>query len=198
MPEKILVADNEKLNFHVQDVLRGQRKFENAAESVSRMILEKKIEKKTRAGKTVYDFEFFREGKKHIIGWYEEINDFVHFVKSAAGGDSAAEMAFVLVGEPGNGKTFFVDYICKKYRQFLSQPQNRRYTFKFVGLDEALGYDQKVAEMHSLTFEDPMILAMNLFEDQAESEKSFLRNGIDEKIAEALFARRRPLGASPS
>src|SRR3989338_3013105 len=196
MSKEKIGADRENVIFHIRQVLAGERKFENAAQGVSRMILEKKVEKRVRGGKPVYDFEFFREGPKHIIGWYDEINDFVHFVKSATEDSSAAEMAFVLVGEPGNGKTFFVDYICRKYRQFLSQPQNRRYTFKFVGLDEALGYDQKVAEMHSLTFEDPMILAMNLFEDQAESEKSFLRSGIDEKTAEMLFARRRPLGAS--
>src|SRR3989338_8481251 len=164
------ISGHENLLFHLKEVTEGKRKFETAARGISRMILEKRIEKKTRAGKTVYDYEFFRQGSKHIIGWYDEINDFVHFVKDVAEGGSAKEMAFVLVGEPGNGKTFFVDYICGKYRLFLSKTENRKYTFKFVGLDRALGYDIKVAEMHSLTFEDPMILAMNLFENQDESK----------------------------
>ena len=190
------VADNERLNCHITQVLAKERRFENAAEGVSRMILEKKVEKKVRGGKTVYDFEFFREGPKHIVGWYDEINDFVHFVKSAAEDSSAAEMAFVLVGEPGNGKTFFVDYVCRKYRQFLAKPQNRKYTFDFVGLDEALGYDQKIAVMHSMTFEDPMILAMNLFEDQNAAKKFLAKAGFDDKAVEALYKRRRPLGAS--
>jgi serine protein kinase len=191
-----VVADNESLIFHLQEVLAKKRKFETVAQSVSRMILEKKVEKKTRGGKTVYDFEFFRQGKRHIIGWYDEINDFVNFVKDASEGGSAAEMAFVLVGEPGNGKTFFVDYVCRKYRQFLARPENRKYTFKFVDLDKALGYDPKVSEMHSLTFEDPMILAMNLFEDSNESKEFFAKAGFKEKEIEALFERRRPLGAS--
>lgn len=196
MSGEIAIADNEKLFFHTQEVLVKRRRFENAAQGVSRMILEKNIEKKIRAGKTVFDFEFFREGKKHIVGWYDEINDFVHFVKGAAEGGSAKEMAFVLVGEPGNGKTFFVDYVCAKYRQFLSRPENRKYTFKFVGLDKALGYDEKVREMPSLTFEDPMILAMNLFEDVDEGKKLLAKTGFEGKAIEALYSRRRPLGAS--
>lgn len=190
------VPDNETLSFHAREVLSGRRKFENAAQSVSRMILEKPPEKKNRSGKTVYDFPFFREGKKHIVGWYDEINDFVHFVKSAAEGGSAKEMAFVLVGEPGNGKTFFVDYICYRYRQFLSRVENRKYTFKFVGLHAVLDYDEKVNEMHSLTFEDPMILAMNLFDDANLAKGYLSKIGFKDSAIEALYECRRPLGAS--
>lgn len=189
-------ADNNRLFSHVQKVVNGQIRFETAAQSVSRMILEKKVEKKTRAGRTVYDFEFFRQGPRHIIGWYDEINEFVHFVKNASEKGSAKEMAFVLVGEPGNGKTFFVDYICAKYRQFLTRPENRKYTFKFIGLDKALDYDEKVAEMHSLTFEDPMMLAMNLFENPDENKEFLAKNGFKDNAVEALYSNRRPLGAS--
>ncbi|KKT30078.1 serine protein kinase [Candidatus Giovannonibacteria bacterium RIFCSPLOWO2_12_FULL_44_25] len=196
MSEKTAIADNEKLLFHVVEVLGGRRRFENAAQSVARMILEKKPEKKIHAGRTVYDFPFFREGKKHIIGWYDEINDFVHFVKNAAEGGSAKEMAIVFVGEPGNGKTFFVEYVCGKYRAFLMKQENRKYTFKFVGLVDALKYDEKVDEMHSLTFEDPMTLAMNLFESSDESKEFLAHQGLGDNAIEALYERRRPLGAS--
>lgn len=196
MSGDVAVPDSAKLDFHIQAVLRAERRFENAAQSISRMILGEGIEKKVHAGRTVYDFNFFRVGKKHIIGWYDEINDLVHFVKDAAEGGSAKEMAFVLVGEPGNGKTFFVDYICGKYRLFLSKTENRKYTFKFVGLDRALGYDTKVAEMHSLTFEDPLILAMNLFENSDDSKDLLAKAGFKDNAIEALYAKRRPLGAS--
>lgn len=196
MSGEIAIAENEKLFFHVKEVLAGRRRFENAAQGVSRMILEKKIEKKPRAGKAVFDFEFFREGIYHIIGWFDELNDFVHFIKDAAEGGSAKEMAYVLVGEPGNGKTTMVEFVCTKYRRFLSRPENYKYTFKFVGLDKALDYDEKVKEMHSLTFEDPMILAMNLFEDINESKELFAKTGFGDKAIEALYDRRRPLGAS--
>src|SRR3989338_3404849 len=196
MSEKTAIADNEKLLFHVVEVLGGRRRFENAAQSVARMILGKKPEKKIHAGRTVYDFPFFREGEIHIVGWYDEINDFVHFVKNAAEGGSAKEMAFVLVGEPGNGKTFFVDYVCRKYRAFLMKQENRKYTFKFVGLVDALKYDEKVDEMHSLTFEDPMTLAMNLFESSDESKEFLAHQGLGDNAIEALYERRRPLGAS--
>src|SRR3989344_125772 len=196
MSEKTAIADNEKLLFHVVEVLGGRRRFENAAQSVARMILEKKPEKKIHAGRTVYDFPFFREGKKHIIGWYDEINDFVHFVKNAAEGGSAKEMAIVFVGEPGNGKTFFVEYVCGKYRAFLMKQENRKYTFKFVGLVDAVKYDEKVDEMHSLTFEDPTTLAMNLFESSDESKEFLAHQGFKDNAIEALYERRRPLGAS--
>lgn len=196
MSEKSLVSDNERLSFHVQEVLNGRRRFEKASQGVSRMILEKGITKMTRAGRTVYDFDFFRQGSKHIIGWHDEINDFVHFVKNDAEGGSAKENAFVLVGEPGNGKTFFVDNVCDKYRQFLRKPENTKYSFKFIGLDKALGYDGKVAELHSLTFEDPMVLAMNIFGDRNESKEYFAIKGFKDSQIEALFRSYRSLGAS--
>lgn len=189
-------TDQKNLFFHIKEVLAGKRRFENAAQSVSRMILEKKIEKRVRGGRIVYDFEFFRQGKKHLIGWYDEINSFVHFVKDAAEGGSAKEMAFVLVGEPGNGKTFFVDYICLRYREFLSKQENLKYTFAFTGLDKTLGYDPKVAEMPSLTFEDPLILAMNLFENISDSKENLSKNGFTDKGIDELYNKRRPLGAS--
>jgi len=188
--------EQESLAYHLKEVSAGERRFENAAQGVSRMILEKKIEKRVHAGKTVYDFEFFREGAGHIVSWYDEINDFVHFVKDAAQGGSAKEMAYVLVGEPGNGKTTFVEFVCKKYRGFLSRPENLKYTFKFVGLDQALDYDEKVATMHSLTFEDPMILAMNLFENVEKNMVFLVENGFNAKTIDELYRQRRPLGAS--
>jgi len=196
MNGETIIVDNERLTFHVQEVLKGKRLFENAAQSVSRMILERPIEKITRAGKTVYDYTFFREGEKHIIGWYDEINDFVSFINNAARGGSAKEMAFVFVGEPGNGKTFFITYVCDKYRVFIVKPENRRFTFRFISLDKALGYDPRVAEMNSVTFEDPMILAMNLFEDIKDSRKFLAKEGFKDEALETLYKSRRPLGAS--
>ena len=103
-----------------------ERVFENAFQGISRMILDSEIEKVVVNGKTTYDFKIFRQGKKHIVGMYDEINSFVSYVKDAAEGGSSAEMAYVLVGEPGNGKTFFVEYVSRLYREFLtrrSQPQ---------------------------------------------------------------------------
>ena len=120
------------LHQHLAEVKEGTRCFENAFQGVARMILESEIEKVVVNGKTTYDFSIFRTGKKHIIGMYDEINSFVSYVKDAAENGSSKEMAFVLVGEPGNGKTFLVDYICNKYRSFLSIDTNRKYSFRFI------------------------------------------------------------------
>ncbi len=118
------------LHQHLVEVKEGTRCFENAFQGVARMILDSDIEKVVVNGKTTYDFSIFRTGKKHIIGMYDEINSFVSYVKDASENGSSKEMAFVLVGEPGNGKTFLVDFVCSKYREFLSEETNRKYSFR--------------------------------------------------------------------
>lgn len=107
---------NNTLASHITEVKNGKRRFENAFQAVSRMILDEEIQKVIVNGKTIYTFKIFNIGKKHVVGMYEEINSFVSYVKDAAEGGSSNEMAFVFVGEPGNGKTFFVEYMCAKYR----------------------------------------------------------------------------------
>ncbi len=161
---------NNSLVYHMTAVKEGKRCFENAFQGVARMILESDIEKVVVNGKTTYDFSIFRSGKKHIIGMYDEINSFVSYVKDAAEGGSSKEMAFVLVGEPGNGKTFFIDFLCSQYRQFLSLEANRKYTFRFINLDR-LGSYGHIRVIESQTYEDPMILGMNLFDDASETRK---------------------------
>ncbi|MBC8434030.1 MAG: serine protein kinase PrkA [Desulfobacterales bacterium] len=186
---------NQTLHNHLVAVKEGKRCFENAFQGVSRMILESDIEKITVKGKTTYTFQIFNTGAKHIIGMYDEINSFVSFVKDAAENGSSKEMAFVLVGEPGNGKTFFVDFLCSKYRQFLSRDKNRKYTFRFNNLDKLNGYG-KISSVESQTFEDPMILAMNIFDDLQES-KNYLAEkiGFTDQEIEVLYENYRPLGA---
>jgi len=180
---------------HLKAVKAGNLRFENAYQGVARMILEDEIEKVVVNGKTSYDFKIFRDGKKHVIGMYDELNSFVSFVKDAAEGGSSSEMAYVLVGEPGNGKTFFVDYLCNLYRNFLAQPHNRKFTFRFVNMDR-LGSYGKISTIESQTYEDPMILAMNIFDDRSQC-REFLagQGGFDDKQIEAVYELYRPLGA---
>ncbi|MBW1776310.1 MAG: serine protein kinase PrkA [Deltaproteobacteria bacterium] len=183
------------LKDHLQAVKNGKRSFENAFQGVSRMILEDPIEKVVVNGRTTYDFKIFRSGKKHIVGLYDEINSFVSFVKDAAEGGSSKEMAFVLVGEPGNGKTYFIECVCALYRRFLSEEKNRKYTFRFTGMDQISGYG-KLSVIESQTYEDPMILAMNLFED-ASANKAFLAEaaGFTDREIDIVYENYRPLGA---
>jgi serine protein kinase len=190
-----MTTNPKTLQHHMTAVKEGKRRFENAFQSVSRLILESKIEKVVVNGKTTYDFSIFRNGSKHVIGMYDEINSFVSYVKDAAEGGSSKEMAFVLVGEPGNGKTYFVEYLAGKYRAFLSKDPNRKYTFKFLDLAK-LGNYGKIKTIESQTYEDPMILAMNLFED-SEENKAYLAKmiGFSDKDIETLYENYRPLGA---
>jgi len=157
--------------------------------------LESEIEKVVVNGKTTYDFSIFRTGEKHIIGMYDEINSFVSFVKDASEGGSSREMAFVFVGEPGNGKTFLVEFLSAKYRNFLTEDKNRRYTFKFLNMDK-LGNYGRITTIESQTYEDPVILAMNLFEAPDEN-KTFLAKqiGFSDNEVEKLYDDYRPMGA---
>jgi len=188
------VKDNT-LHNHLLGLKNGERIFENAFEGISRMILDSPIEKVVVNGRSTYDFKIFRHGKKHIIGMYDEINSFVSYVKDAAEGGSSAEMAYVLVGEPGNGKTYFVEYVSMLYRQFLSQEGNRKYSFRFVGLDNIGSYG-KITTIESQTYEDPAILAMNLLESPDASRNFLARKvGFSDEQLEKMYENYRPLGA---
>jgi len=183
------------LRHHLTEVKEGNRRFENAFQSVSRMILDGEITKAVVNGKTTYDFSIFREGPKHVIGMYDEINSFVSYVKDAAEGGSSKEMAFVLVGEPGNGKTFLVEFLSTKYRDFLSKGKNRKYTFKFLNLAKLENYG-RIATIESQTYEDPMILAMNLFEDPNQNREFLVKQiGFSDKEVESVYENYRPIGA---
>jgi serine protein kinase len=193
----ITAKDNTKsLDFHIKNVLLGNRRFENVYQSITRMILgdNKKLERVTVNGRYTYDFKVFRQGPKHIIGMYDEINSFVSFVKDAAEGGSSKEMAFILIGEPGNGKTFFVDHLSYLYRNFVAQAENRRFTFRFINLDKIGGYG-KIMQIESQTYEDPMILAMNLYEAKEDNIKFLSDIGFKEKQIEELYKNYRPLGS---
>ncbi|PKP18561.1 MAG: serine protein kinase [Bacteroidetes bacterium HGW-Bacteroidetes-21] len=184
------------LKNYVQNVINGNQRFENVFQSVSRMILDHpdSIEKVTVNGRSTYDFSVFRAGKKHIIGMYDEINSFVSFVKDAAEGGSSQEMAFVLIGEPGNGKTYFVDFLSGLYRNFVSMPGNNRYTFSFTNLDKTGRYG-KIKEIESQTYEDPIVLAMNLFEEKANNQEFLSKLGAADKQIETYYKNYRSLGS---
>jgi serine protein kinase len=187
--------NTNSLRHHLTEVKAGKRRFENAFQSVSRMILDSEITKVVVNGKTTYDFSLFREGPKHVIGMYDEINSFVSYVKDAAEGGSSKEMAFVLVGEPGNGKTYLVEFLSTKYRDFLSKEQNRKYTFKFLNLAKLENYG-RIATIESQTYEDPMILAMNLFENSDQNREFLAKQiGFSDKEIDTLYENYRPIGA---
>ncbi len=196
MDNETIITSPNSLDFHVKSVINGERIFENVFQSVTRMILDYPdgIKKITVNGRPTYDFRLFRKPGKHIIGMYDEINSFVSFVKDAAEGGSSSEMAFVLIGEPGNGKTYFVDYLNKCYREFISEPQNNRFTFRLNNLDKLGGYG-KITKIESQTFEDPMILAMNLFEDRDKNIEYLEQMGASEEMIIKYFKNFRPLGA---
>ncbi len=195
MTAKSLEANT--LNDHIAAIISGKRIFENAFQGISRMILGKMPEDVNVNGSDTFDYSIFRGGKKHIIGLYDEINSLVSFIKDAAENGSSKEMAFVLIGEPGNGKTFFVEFLCRKYREFLSEPANRRYSFKFVNVGE-LGSYGRIKTIESQTYEDPMILAMNLFEDKSQNQAFLCQSGFSKEQIDKLYENYRPLGACTS
>ena len=193
------MAENDSLDFHIKQVGSGKRIFENIYQSLCHLILDDPdmIEKVKVNGRTTYDFKVFRQGPKHIIGMYDEINSFVSYVKDAAENGSSSEMAFVLIGEPGNGKTFFVEYLCSLYRSYLARDESRRYTFCFHNMDQLSSYGS-IGRIESQTYEDPMRLAMNLYETEQENRDYLGKLGLDEKTVDHVFEYYAPLGACTS
>ncbi len=189
---------SNSLKNHMLAIKKDERVFENSFQAISRMILDSEIEKVVVNGKTTYDFKIFRQGEKHIVGMYDEINSFVSFVKDAAEGGSSKEMAYVLVGEPGNGKTYFVEYVSRLYREFLTSSRNRKHTFRFTGLDKIGSYG-KITSIESQTYEDPTVLAMNLFDGEKESRDHFEKKyDLSDDQLRMCYHNYRPLGACTS
>ena len=184
------------LKAYLKDLNAGKHCFENVFQSVSRMILDDpdKVEKVVVNGRSIYDFKVFREGKKPVIGMFDLINSFVSYVKDAAENGSSREMAFVLVGEPGNGKTYFVEKVMDLYREFLSRDENRKYTFRFKNL-QGLGTYGRLATIESQTYEDPVILVMNLFNSSEQSRKFLNELGFKDDVINRYYTNYRPLGA---
>jgi len=182
------------LHDHLFEVLSKKRRFENAFQSISRMIVQGGIEKITEKGRTSYDFQVFRKGKKHIISMYDELSSLVSYIKDASEGGSSQEMAYVLIGEPGTGKTYLVDYLCKAYRNFLQEDTNMRYTFKFMNLDK-IGTYGKIRKIESQTYEDPMVLAMNLYSKESDNREFLTSVGFKDSQIDKLWENYRPLGA---
>ena len=184
------------LEHYVGQIVKGERQFENVFQTLKRMIIEdNKVEKVNDKGRTVYDYSIFRQGKRPLVGMYDVINSFVSFIKDASENGSSSEMAFVLIGEPGNSKSYFVEYLCDAYRNFISYPQNRKYTFQFTNLDK-LGKYGNIDTITSQTYEDPMILLMNLMDSKDETWE-FLQSrfGFSDTQLEQCAENYRPLGA---
>ena len=184
------------LREHVQHVAHGTVRFQNAYESVYEMILNGGHETKIVNGQPKTDFKIFRQGNRPMVGMYNEIMSLVSYIKNGAENGPAREMAFVIIGEAGNGKTTLIEYLCDKYREHVSMPANQRFTFRFTGLDnEKFDNAFGLANMESQTFEDPMILAMNLFSEK-EKNIAFLQScGMNEEQIDCAMKKYRPLGA---
>lgn len=184
------------LNQYLIDLKEGKHHFENVFQSLARMLFDEKdaIKPIVVNGRNTYDFLKFRSGKKHIIGMFDVINMFVAFIKDGAEGGESKEMAFVLVGEPGNGKTFFVDYLSAMYRDFVGSPENMKHTFRLKIPDKLEGYGN-IKWIESQTYEDPVILAMNLWNGSESNKEKFLEYGFTEKQVDDFWENYRPLGA---
>ena len=189
------MTTNSKLLNHGIAVANESIPFENVFESLERMIFERGIEKVNNRGKKVIDYKIFREDPRPIVKMYNTINDLVHFIKNAAEGGATKEMGFALIGEPGCGKTNIIDFLMRKYRNFLTEDRNRKYTFRFINLQELEGYGT-LKSLESQTYEDPMILLMNLFESQDENKRVLQENcGFSDSMLEHVYRNYRPLGA---
>jgi serine protein kinase len=73
-------------------------------------------------------------------------------------------------------------------------PENNRFTFQFKNLDKLSKYGQ-LNRIESQTFEDPMILAMNLFSPKSKNIDHLQKMGASDTDIENFYSHYRPLGA---
>ncbi len=90
-----------------------------------------------------------------------------------------------------------MDYLCDRYREFLSAPENMKYTFRFIRLDQLSGYG-KITSIESQTYEDPMILAMSLHTSKDASRDYLAKKfKFSDRQIEAIYTKYRPSGPVP-
>ncbi|MFP4656897.1 MAG: serine protein kinase PrkA [Candidatus Woesearchaeota archaeon] len=190
-----MLSKGLSLDEHIEKVAKDERRFENVYRSVSRMMLEGKDRVKTISvnGMPMQDYSFFREGKEPIVGMYDEINRLVNFFVDGANSPQSRKQGFVFIGRPGNAKTHLIKKLGNEYLNFLSHPGNERYTIRFNRLDELDGEYGDIAFRESETFEDPMILAMNLFPDLDDSIAYMKKKEIGEEKIEDFMQDYRSL-----
>ncbi len=190
-----MLSKGSSLDEHIEKVARGEKRFENVYESLTRMILEGKDRVKTITvnGMPMQDYSFFREGKEPIVGMYDEINRLVNFFVDGANSPQSRKQGFVFIGRPGNAKTHLIKKLGNEYLNFLSDPSNERHTIRFKRLDELDGEYGDIPYRESETFEDPMILAMNLFPSLDDSIDFLKKKGVSEEQIEGFMNDYRTL-----
>ncbi len=195
-PEKI-----KTLHDYYAAVASGQKRFENVFQALERMIFDRPnaFERISVCGEDVYDYQVFFFFFRHPVESYRVIEELVTFIRSAARFGPSRDQAFVIFGEPGNGKTNLVTFLMKKYVQFLHQPGNEKYTFVFVNLDHFKMGEEKLfgglTSLESQTYEDPMILLMNWYSHSDDAKELMAKFGFSEADIERHWRNYRPLGA---
>ncbi len=200
--KKIVTKEEIKnMEDYYKAIASGDKNFENIYQALTRMILDREdaFRSINVCGEQVYDYSLFREGARHPIETYSVIEELVTFLRSAASFGPSFDQAFIIFGEPGNGKTNLINFMMKKFAKFLETPGNEKFTFRFknlgafkIGEDNLFG---DIPTMESQTYEDPMILLMNFFESEEENRANMSRLGFSDADINRHWLNHRRLGA---
>jgi len=156
----------EGLFGYIKKVKNREIRFENAHERLSRMVGE--------------DWPKYRKS---------EYADFMNNIW-ANFSMRVRDCPWLVVTDPGHNACGPIDYLCDQYAEFSAKPENRRFTFRFVDLEFSDHY-RDMQFIQSETFEDPMLLALNFFDDW-DSNKDFLKTISVLRMKKFLSAQEIP------
>lgn len=142
---------SESLQYHVEEFKKRNRIFVDAFRGMERVLGSGLLEKVPGLNKDHPSYELY----------IRRIERLSKYVQCVLGGVIPKESVFLISGPARSGKDFFCRALRHAFITFFQQPKNQKYTFEFIGL-EKLGLGCGHDTVTSQTYEDPMILAMNL------------------------------------
>jgi predicted Ser/Thr protein kinase len=130
----------------------------NTAQYAQDMINREGVSKKTKYGRTIYEYNFFSRPQnpsmKGLKGNQGSINDVMLHIRAAARRQDLGKKPIVLMGGPGSGKTTIGDLLVDGYTRYSKTDEGARYATKLVNLPDELRMGEEYVEE---TLADPLL-----------------------------------------
>lgn len=129
-------ALNEEMSFeeYLERCQQNPRLVRNAFQYTYDMIMSHGSRKFERYRKTYTHYNFFDVQENPIFGLEETLDEFVNFIKGAAGGYGTQRRVLLLHGPVGSSKSTIVRAVKRGMEKYSRTDAGAWYTFKWVGL----------------------------------------------------------------
>ncbi len=146
------------LQDYVHTVEKHPLLLRNTAQYALDMINREGLRKKSKYGKSVFEYDFFSQPQnpaiKGLKGNQGSINDVMLHIRAAARKQDLGKKPIVLMGGPGSGKSTIGDLLVDGYTRYSKTDQGARYATKLVNLPDDLRMGEEYIEE---TLADPLL-----------------------------------------